>query len=77
MNFATQSIVKKTRKNHHCTWCDEVIAKGSSCVSRGYDHEGEVIRDWSHFECYAAMVISGVREWMAGQFIRGSIKEKE
>lgn len=46
------------RKDHHCEWCPEPIAKGEKAVVRRYKWDGEFVNSHMHPECREALSAS-------------------
>lgn len=56
------SLVDKTvrcRKEHHCAWCGETIAKGEEAHYFSGVYEGEITSGHEHMECHDAIKRSG------------------
>lgn len=46
--------IKKTRKRHLCSWCPEMIEKGSTAIKFASVWEGDFCSGYFHPECNAA-----------------------
>lgn len=71
-----KSTFPKTRKDHNCEWCNELIPKGLKCFYRSYMWEGEFNHGYMHLECYESMSATHSEDlmngWTPGDFLRGS-----
>ncbi len=52
----------KTRKEHRCDWCPELIEIGQPAISRAYMWEGEFFHGYLHPECMEALKRSDIGE---------------
>jgi len=73
--FNSPSIIAKARKAHRCSWCGEVIAKGTVYHRRYSCSEGIGSTVKQHPECAAAETLfheqSDDTEWEFFTFTRG------
>ena len=74
MSFYSEQWVKKTRKQHRCLWCGEMIPAGSTACHSSGIWEGDFWSAYFHPECAAARdaVCVEYGEWEAdGDYARG------
>ncbi len=71
--------VTKTKIDHRCEWCDQLIKAGEKAQYRSYVYYGEMHSAWKHPECAKACAIVAHEErlsfipfeWNPGDYERG------
>jgi len=82
MDFHHSRPIKKTRREHRCTWCCEVIPAGSAAFAHFGVFDGDPYNGHTHGECEAAMRHPAVQDWLAdegyipGDGVRGRVDDR-
>jgi hypothetical protein len=82
LEFNNKRKIKRTRKLHRCSWCDELIPVGDPSVYHSGVYDGDFYADHMHVECDVAKESITEKEWrewdytyIPGSFKRGTKEE--
>jgi hypothetical protein len=62
-NFFNESMIRRARKDHECTYCGELIEKGSDYTFQDGHHDGSWFTSKMHDECFDDFCTNGDGEY--------------